>query len=60
MHVASWVIELHGDMCYMGEWRWKCVLERVSPPPEIQELWDGMFDWLDDEQQGWTFEKLFR
>lgn len=53
------VIEQHGDMRYMGAWWWKRVLDVVMPPPEIQELWDGMFDWLDDYQQGWTFEKLY-
>ncbi len=53
------VIEQHGDMRYMGAWWWKRVLELVVPPPEIQELWDGMFDWLDDYEQGWTFEKLY-
>ena len=53
------VIEQHGDMRYMGAWWWKRVLEVVMPPPEIQELWDGMFDWLDDYEQGWTFEKLY-
>ncbi|HEY2972037.1 MAG TPA: hypothetical protein VGJ48_05955 [Pyrinomonadaceae bacterium] len=35
------------------------MLELVVPPPEIQELWDGMYDWLDDYEQGWTFEKLY-
>ena len=53
------VIEQHGDLRYMGAWWWKRVLELVVPPPEIQELWDGMFDWLDDYEQGWTFEKLY-
>ncbi len=53
------VIEQHGDMRYMGAWWWKRVVELVVPPPEIQELWDGMFDWLDDYEQGWTFEKLY-
>jgi hypothetical protein len=31
----------------------------VPPPSEIDELWDGMFDWLDDYEQGWVFEKLY-
>lgn len=53
------VIEQNGDMRYMGAWWWKRVLELVLPPPEIQELWDGMSDWLDDYEQGWTFEKLY-
>lgn len=53
------VIEQHGDMRYMGAWWWKRVLDVVMLPTEIQELWDGMFDWLDDYQQGWTFEKLY-
>ncbi len=53
------VIEQHGDMRYMGAGWWKRVLDVVMLPPEIQELWDGMFDWLDDHQQGWTFEKLY-
>ena len=53
------VIEQHGDMRYMGAWCWKRVLEPVMLPTEIQELWDGMFDWLDDYEQGWTFEKLY-
>lgn len=53
------VIEQHGDMRYMGAWWWKRVLDAVKPPQEIGELWDGMFDWLDDYEQGWTFEKLY-
>jgi hypothetical protein len=53
------VIEQHGDMRYMGACWWKHVLDQVVLPTEIQELWDGMFDWLDDDQQGWTFEKLY-
>lgn len=53
------VIEQHGDMRYMGAWWWKGVLEAVSVPPQINELWDAMFDWLDDYEQGWTFEKLY-
>ena len=53
------VIEQHGDMRYMGAWWWKRVLDLVMLPTEIQELWDGMIDWLDDYQQGWTFEKLY-
>ena len=53
------VIEQHGEMRYMGAWWWKRVLELVVLPTEIQELWDGMFDWLDDSEQGWTFEKLY-
>lgn len=32
---------------------------RKAPPSEITEIWDGMFDWLDDYEQGWTFEKLY-
>jgi hypothetical protein len=43
----------------MGAWWWKIVLEAVSVPPQINELWDAMFDWLDDYEQGWTFEKLY-
>lgn len=46
-------------MRYMGAWWWKRVLDVVIPPPEIQELWDGMSDWLDDYEQGWIFEKLY-
>jgi hypothetical protein len=53
------VIAQHGDMRYMGAWWWKRVLELVVLPPEIQELWDGMFDGLDGDEQGWTFEKLY-
>lgn len=41
-----------------GSW-WKRVLDAVKPPREIGELWDGTFDWLDDYEQGWTFEKLY-
>ena len=53
------VIEQHGEIRYMGAWWWKIVLEAVSVPPQINELWDAMFDWLDDYEQGWTFEKLY-
>lgn len=53
------VIEQFGDIRYMGAWWWKRVLEIAAPPPAITEIWDGMFDWLDDDQQGWTFEKLY-
>jgi hypothetical protein len=53
------LIEQHGDMRYMGAWWWKRVLDATKPPPEISELWDSMFDWLDDSEKGWTFEKLY-
>ena len=53
------VIEQFGDIRYMGAWWCKRVLENVVPPSAITELWDAMFDWLDDYQQGWTFEKLY-
>lgn len=53
------VIEQFGDIRYMGAWRWKGFLEIVVPPPAITEIWDGMFDWLDDYERGWTFEKLY-
>jgi hypothetical protein len=52
------VIEQHGDIRHLGAWWWKRVLDVIVPMPEIEELWDGMFDWLDDYEQGWTFEKL--
>jgi hypothetical protein len=31
----------------------------VPPSSEIDETWDGMFDWLDDNEKGWVFEKLY-
>ncbi len=46
-------------MRYMGAWWWKRVLDAMNPPAEISDLWDGMFDSLDDYEQGRTFEKLY-
>ena len=53
------VIEQFGDIRYVGPWWWKDVLEIVAPPPALTEIWDAMFDWFDDYEQGWTFEKLY-
>jgi hypothetical protein len=53
------VIDRHGDIRYQGAWWWKRILECEPPPSEISELWDGMFDWLDYYEQGWSFEKLY-
>jgi hypothetical protein len=53
------VVEQFGDIRYMGAWWWKGVLEIVAPPPAITEIWDAMFDWLDDYERDWTFEKLY-
>lgn len=44
------VIDQHGDIRYQGAWWWEQILKAVPPPDEINELWDGMFDWLDDTE----------
>jgi hypothetical protein len=53
------VIDHYVDIRYQGAWWWKHILKAVPPLSEINELWDGMFDWLDDYEQGWVFEKLY-
>ena len=41
-----------------ADW-WKEVWIGLPPPPEIDEIWCGTFDWIDDETKDWTFERLY-
>jgi hypothetical protein len=53
------VIDPYGDIRYNPDCWWGEVFEALPPPPSISEIWSGTYDWLDDEQQGWIFDKLY-
>jgi hypothetical protein len=53
------VIDPHGDIRYNPDCWWGEVFEALPPPPSISEIWSGTYDWLDEEQQGWMFDKLY-
>jgi len=38
--------------------RWKEVFFVLQPPAEIDEIWSATFDWLEEDLEGWTFERL--
>ncbi len=40
-----------------ADW-WHDLFSRLSPPTEIGEVWLGMSDYVTNELQGWTFERL--
>jgi hypothetical protein len=53
------VLDQLGALRYNGSDWWKIVFSRHKPPREIDEIWLGIFDWLDDWNQDWIFEKLW-
>ena len=53
------VLDPHGELRYQDAGWWNRVFANVLPPPEIEELWSGIYDWVDDYSQGWMFERLY-
>jgi hypothetical protein len=52
------VLDPHGNLRHQGmEW-WRDALSFLPPPPEIDEIWLGMFDWVAENSEGWIFERL--
>ena len=52
------VLDPHGDLRHhFAEW-WQELWTALPPPPEIEEIWSGIFDYVDDETQDWQFERL--
>jgi hypothetical protein len=43
----------------MGEFWWGQVFKKLSPPPDISEIWMGIYDWVSDFEQDWIYEKLY-
>ena len=53
------VLDPHGKLRYNSANWWNDVFT-VSPPPlEAQEIWSGIFDWVDDWERGWICEPLW-
>jgi hypothetical protein len=52
------VVDPLQDLRYNDAQWWADVFERYPPPPEIDQIWSGVFDWVDDDSRGWTFELL--
>jgi hypothetical protein len=50
-------LDPHGQLGSDPGW-WKEVFIAYAPPPEIQEIWSGALDWIDDETEAWFFEAL--
>jgi hypothetical protein len=53
------LLDPHGDLqTESADW-WQKVWESMPPPPGIGEVWSGIFDWITDEEQDWTFGRLY-
>ncbi len=53
------LLDPHGDLrTENGDW-WQAVFAGLPPPAEIGEIWSGILDWVTDNTQDWTFEKLY-
>ena len=52
------LLDPHGSIRYTGD-RWLSrVLQVASVPCAIGEVWLAIHDWVPDQDQGWTFERL--
>jgi hypothetical protein len=51
-------LDPHGDLRHQGTEWWKEVFFVLQPPAEIDEIWSATFDWLEEDLEGWTFERL--
>lgn len=58
-HRRILMIEPQGDLYFRGQDWWNTVFRTMTPPIEIGEIWQGVYDFLDDLEQGWSYEKLF-
>jgi hypothetical protein len=53
------MIEPHGEIRYNPDSWWADLFAVVKPAADISEIWSGSYDWLDDTQRGWMFDKLY-
>ena len=53
------IVEPHGEIRYQPDSWWTHVFAEVPPPQAITEIWSGTYDWLDEAQRGWMFDKLY-
>jgi len=52
------VLDPHGDLRHQPIDWWKELWSALPPATEIEEIWSGIFDYVDDESQDWQFERL--
>lgn len=53
------LLDPHGDLRFQAPTWWGEVWASLPPPPEIGEVWAGLYDWIDDEREDWVFSQLF-
>jgi hypothetical protein len=52
------VLDPHGDLRHEPKDWWQELWVTCAPPPEIGQIWSGVFDYIDDDSQAWDFERL--
>ncbi len=52
------VLDPYGELRYQNADWWRDLFSVLPPPTEIEEIWSGMFDWITEKSEGWTFERL--
>ena len=58
-HRRILLLDAHGDLRFQSSTWWGEVWATLPPPPEIGEVWSGLYDWIDDEREDWAFTQLF-
>lgn len=53
------VVGPYGDLRYEPSDWWQKLWITCPPPTEIQEIWSGIYDFVDDESQEWQFARLY-
>ena len=52
------VLDPHGDLRHQPIDWWKELWSALPPAVDIEKIWSGIFDYVDDELQDWQFERL--
>jgi hypothetical protein len=52
------ILDPHGDLRHQPTAWWTELWSALPPAVEIQEIWSGTFDYIDDESQDRQFERL--
>lgn len=52
------ILDPHGDLRHQPNDWWTELWSALPPALEIEEIWSGVFDYIDDESQDWQFERL--
>lgn len=52
------ILDPHGDLRHQPADWWNDLWSALPPAAEIEEIWSGIFDYIDDESQDWQFERL--